>query len=255
MQDYQIAAQLFSCRDTLKTLEDIKATLTRLAANGFKAVQVSGMGPIAEADLVAMCADLDLTICATHEPSDQILTDIDAVIARLTALKCPYTAYPYPRDVDLSDQAQVHDLAAKLETAAQAMKAAGLGLAYHNHAHEFIRHGGKTVLDILFDDAPTLIGEIDTHWVQAGGANPTTRRTKLAGRMPIVHLKDFTINESIERAFAVIGEGNLEWHSIIPALEAGAVSGTSSSRITAMVKDPVDCLTRSRNFLVENFCK
>lgn len=255
MQAHQIAAQLFSCRETLKTPEDIAATLTRLADNGFKAVQISGMGPIAQADLVALCKERGLTICATHEPALTILNETQTSIDRLKALECQYTAYPHPKDVDVHDEAQVHQLAADLEAAAQAFKAAGLGLAYHNHANEFVTHNGKTVLDIIYDEAPTLIGEIDTHWVQAGGANPTTWCTKLAGRMPIVHLKDFAIAGHNERVFAVVGEGNLEWHSIIPALEAGGTEWYIIEQDNCYGEDPVDCLTRSRNFLVENFCK
>ena len=44
----QVAAQLYTLRDHLKTPEDMKKTLKRVHEIGFQAVQLSGLGPIAE---------------------------------------------------------------------------------------------------------------------------------------------------------------------------------------------------------------
>ena len=52
MKVTQLAAQLFTCRDILKTPAEIAATLRRVRAVGYQAVQVSGMAPIAEDELL-----------------------------------------------------------------------------------------------------------------------------------------------------------------------------------------------------------
>jgi hypothetical protein len=70
MKMEQVALQLYTLRDHLKSSEDIRATLKRVAAVGYRAVQVSGMGPIAEKELSQILEGEGLTLVATHEPSD-----------------------------------------------------------------------------------------------------------------------------------------------------------------------------------------
>ena len=83
--------------------------------------------------------------------------------------------------------------------------------------------------------------EIDVHWVQRGGLDPVRTLQKYAGRTAMVHLKDYRIGELPESAFglldtgdfmgfmaefknvvqfAEVGEGNLDFPSIIPAAQA-----------------------------------
>jgi sugar phosphate isomerase/epimerase len=88
MKVTQLAAQLFTCRDILKTPAEIAATLRRVRAVGYQAVQVSGMGPIAEDELLRILDGEGLVCCATHEPGDKILNDPQAVVERLQKLRC-----------------------------------------------------------------------------------------------------------------------------------------------------------------------
>ncbi|MFW5752523.1 MAG: sugar phosphate isomerase/epimerase family protein [Planctomycetota bacterium] len=249
-----IAAQLYTVREYLTTPEDVRHSLRTLADAGFSAVQVSGMKAAVEpAELKAWCGDLGLTICATHEPGAAIVEQTDAVIARLQALGCTYTAYPHPH-VALDTEAAVHELAAQLETAAAAFASAGLALGYHNHALEFRRFGDRTALDILYAEAPSMIGEIDTFWVQRGGADPVAWCERLAGRMPIVHLKDAAILEDKGCcSFCEVGSGNLDWGRIIAALRAGGCQWYIIEQ-DQTPGDPFASLARSREFLVTNYC-
>ena len=83
------------------------------------AVDVEDVGAVereggdAEADLVRLCRENGLTICATHEPSQEILDQPEASIARLQRLGCKLTAYPYPGGIDLMAE---HHLAGLLAT-------------------------------------------------------------------------------------------------------------------------------------------
>ena len=51
MRRKQIAAQLYTLREFLKTPEDIAISLKKVKKIGFDAVQVSGLGPIDAAEL------------------------------------------------------------------------------------------------------------------------------------------------------------------------------------------------------------
>lgn len=218
----QVAAQLYTVRDHLKTPAGIAKSLKKVRAIGYEAVQISALGPIDEAELLKMLAGEGLTCCATHEPSLEILNETDKVIERLQKLGCPYTAYGWPEGIDFNQPEHVTTLIRQLDAAGAAMAKAGQVLTYHNHALEFVHYQGKPVLDAIFanTDPRHLQAELDTYWVQAGGGNPVTWCQKLKGRLPLLHIKDYGCAADGKAFFAEIGRGNLEWSEIIAAAQA-----------------------------------
>lgn len=256
MKIAQVAATLYTLRAHLQTPAEIAASLKKVAGIGYHAVQVSGMGPIPEADLVHLCRDHGLTICATHEKSDRILREPRQVVARLQALGCRHTAYPYPAGYTLATLDEVKDLAAKLNAAGQVLAEAGLTLSYHNHQIEFRRVAGQTALALLYEltDPRYLQGELDTYWVQVGGGEPTDWCKRLQGRLPLLHLKDYAVTAPDNQiAMAEIGHGNLNWPAIIAAAEQ---SGCAWFIVEQDVcpGDPFDSLRQSFEFIQAKLC-
>lgn len=249
----QVAAQLYTCRDLLKTPADIAVTLRRLREVGYTAVQVSGMGPIPEEELNTILDGEGLVCCATHEGSDRILNETAQIIERLQKLRCSYTAYPFPAGVDFTSETSVDGLIAKLETAGAAMAAAGITLCYHNHNHEFRKLGGKTILDRIYDNTNPkhLQGEPDTFWVQYGGADNVEWCEKLAGRLPLLHIKDYETNSENSHAFCEIGKGNLNFKKIIAAAEKSGCKWFIVEQDTCP-GDPVDSLRQSFEYIQAN---
>jgi sugar phosphate isomerase/epimerase len=250
MKKSQIAAQLFTLRDFLKAPEDIAVSLRKVKQIGYDAVQVSGMGPVAEEELVKILDDEGLVCCATHEPGKKIVSETAAVIERLNKLNCKYTAYPFPHKIPASE-AEALGIAEELEKAAVAMAAAGQVLTYHNHATEFAKFGSRTMLDIFYDEAPHLQGELDTFWVQHGGGNPVSWIKKLSGRLPLLHLKEFGVLDNKITMYH-IGGGNLEWDKIIPAADEAGVEWFIVEQDNCLI-DPFESLKLSFDYLVSNF--
>jgi len=254
MKSHQIAAQLYTCRDILKTPSDISKTLHRLREVGYTAVQVSGMGPIAEEELVKILEDEGLICCATHEPSVQILDAPQVVIERLKKLNCSFTAYPHPKDVNFEDLDAINAWIQRLDASAVALAQAGLTLCYHNHHTEFRKVGGKTILSRIYDEAPHIQGEPDTYWVQYGGGDNVAWCERLQGRLPLIHLKDYRITEKNEPTYCEIGAGNLDFSKIIPAAEKAGCQWFIIEQ-DECPGDPVDSLAQSFRYLVKNHCK
>jgi sugar phosphate isomerase/epimerase len=218
----QVALQLYTLRDHLKTPADIRQTLHKVKAIGYPAVQVSGMGPITEAELVEILQVEGLVLCATHEPSDQIRQNPEKVVERLKKLGCRHTAYPYPAGVDWAKPADVESLVADLDRSGAVLRQAGQVLSYHNHAVELMPFQGATALEYIYGktDPKNLQGEIDTYWIQHGGGDPVAWCARLKGRLPLLHLKDYTVKPDGQATFAAIGAGNLNWPAILSAAEA-----------------------------------
>lgn len=220
----QVAIQLYTLRDFCKTAADFAATMKKVREIGYTAVQISGVGPIPEAELVAMCKAEGLTICATHEPSLKILDEPEAVIARLQKLGTKLTAYPFPNGIDFNNAEQIDALIKKLDAVGAKFRAAGLKLGYHNHAHEFYRPaGGPCFLERVYAETSpeNIVAELDTYWVQRGGGDVVDWVARMKGRQPFIHLKDYKVNASGEPSFCEIGAGTLPFKRIIAEAEAG----------------------------------
>ncbi len=256
MKVSQIAAQLYTCRDLLKTPTDIAATLKRVRAVGYTAVQVSGMGPIAEEELNTILDGEGLVCCATHENGDAIPREPAKVIERLKRLRCTLTAYPYPAGVDMTDPESLGSLIADLDAAGALMAAEGITLTYHNHGIEFVQTHGVTALDRIYNetDPAHLQGEPDTYWIHYGGGENVAWCNKLTGRLPMIHLKDYKFTAENQPTYCEIGAGTLDFAAIIPAAEAAGCQWFIVEQDTTP-GDPVDSLRQSFEYLTNHFYK
>ena len=221
MKPAQVAAQLYTVRDFCKTASALAATAGRIRAIGYEAVQLSGLGPIPEHEIVKIMAGEGLVICATHEPAAVILDQPERAIESLQKLGCRLTAYPYPQGVDFGDADSVTTLVRKLDAAGARFRAAGLTLGYHNHDIEFLKFQGAPVLDYIYahTDPRNLVGELDTYWVHFGGGDCVEWCRKLRGRLPFIHLKDYAITRERQPIFCEIGAGTLPFKRIIAEAE------------------------------------
>ena len=249
MDKNSIAAQLYTLREYLKTPEDIFETLKRVRKMGYNAVQVSGMGPIAPDKLKKMVDELGLKICATHISYDRLKDDLDAVIEEHKLWNCDYIglgAVPSSFRYSLQGYKEFLD---EVSVIVKKIYDNGLKFIYHNHSFEFEKFNGTTALDYLFDNSdPKAFGfELDTYWVQCGGANPVNWIKKVKGRMQVVHFKDMAIKEN-NQVYAEIGEGNLDWPEIIKACRETGVKWYAVEQDVCL-RDPFESLEMSIRYL------
>lgn len=255
MRINQVAAQLYTVREFMKTPADIAASLRKIKQIGYPAVQLSGLGPISEAELVKLLKDSGLVACATHESGDEILNRPQAVAEKLKALGCMQTAYPYPSGVKMDTLDDVKTFAKQLNAAGKVLREAGITLSYHNHSIEFRRLQGKLFLDVIYaeTDPRNLQGEIDTYWVQHGGGDSEDWCRKLRGRLPLLHMKDYGVNEKSQPTFFEIGYGNLNWKPIVAAADEAGCEWYIVEQDTC-AGDPFDSLKMSFEYIRGTLC-
>ena len=253
MQISQVAAQLYTLREFTKAPADIAKTLEKVAQIGYQAVQLSALGPIEETELVQMCRDQGLTICATHEPAAQIINEPEKVAEHLHQLSCKYTAYPHPANVDLSSAKSVDQMIEGLDKAGEVLAKSGLTLCYHNHSMEFRKLEGQTIWERIFANTrpENLAAEPDTYWVQHGGADPVAVCRSLANRLPLIHLKDYAVSADNQPMYCEIGAGNLDFPAIIAAAQAGGCQWFIVEQDTTP-GDPFDSLRQSFEYIRAN---
>lgn len=225
-----LAAQLYTIRQHTQTRDDFARSMSKIREIGYRAVQVSAIGDISDADVKQIADDNGLRICNTHTLLDRLQNDLDAVIAQHQLWDCRHIAIgsmpaPFRESVDGYKR-----FAALGSQIGERLAAADMTFSYHNHSFELVKFGGRAGLEILFDESDPryLQAEMDTYWIQHGGGDPAAWIKRLAGRMPVVHLKDMVMlpgapGERPQQAMAEVGEGNMNFPDILAACRRAGV--------------------------------
>jgi len=226
----KIAAQLYTVRDFTKTPDDIKQTMAKVAAIGYESVQLSALGPMDPAELRDVCDANGLSICSTHISFDRMQDDLPGVIADHEIYGCKYPGIGGMGGRYPASEENYRQFARDASEVGLKLQEAGMTFVYHNHSQEFQHFGASGAeqrrgMDILFDDSDP-VGfqfELDTYWVQHGGASPVAWINKCAGRLPVIHFKDMRIKGDRTQYYCEVGQGNLDWPGILAACEAANV--------------------------------
>ena len=206
-----------------------------------------------------MLDEYGLKCIATHRPWDRLRDNLAAEIAFHKTLGCDYAAIGgIGSNTHEQTYAGYRKWLADARPIVDGLKAEGIRFGHHNHAREFFRPdpAGATLLDIIIDEGGAdLMTELDLFWIQHAGANPISTVGRCAGRVPVIHLKDKRVdnpNNNNEISIAAIGEGCMDWPSIIPACEKAGVDWYGIEQDTCD-RDPFDCLRSSYDYFQRTF--
>ena len=250
----EIGVQFYTLRDYCKNLDDFAETLKKVADIGYKNIQVSGVCDYEPEWLKENLDKNGLKCVVTHTPPAQLKEDVAKVCRNHDIINCDYVGLGF-HDFSISRENLTYkDFYNEYVDIIKAVKANGKYFMHHNHAKEFIKFDGKNVLEHLVEDfAPDEAGIIlDTFWVQAAGGDPAQWIEKLAGRIPVIHLKDYAFSDTFknfEDNIAVVGEGNINFDRVFKAAQNSGVKYMMVEQDECHGENPFDCITRSYKYL------
>ncbi len=246
-----IGAQAYTVRAYTQTERDFRITMGRIAAIGYRAVQLSAIGPIDPKIIREICDENGLDIVLTHTNPERVLTDTEGVIKEHEILGCDYIGLGSMPDRYRSAD-WLPQFAKDYLTPAKKIRDAGKLLMYHNHNFEWEKlPDGKTMWEILLDSMPAeCMGvTLDTYWVQAAGADVYHWIEVLQDRIPCVHLKDMAV-KGFEQRMAAVGEGNMDFPKILALLaRLGKTKHLLVEQDNCYGDSPFACLKRSYDYL------
>lgn len=246
--------------------------LKKLAEMGFHCVEISQIPMTAEnvAGIKKACDEFGITIAACTAalepmmpgmPGEFLVSDFDKIVADCKTLDCKFLRIGMLPMTCMGNKDKVLDFVIRADKMAEKLASYGIELYYHNHHVEFEKYDGEYLLDIIKNNTKHMGFELDVHWLQRGGVNPIEYIKSYAGRVTLLHLKDYRIGqmkmpESNDMSkfmaafanvvqFAEVGEGNLPMKEII---ETGLASGSKYFLIEQddqYGRDPFDCLATS----------
>ena len=251
----EIGAQLFTVRESCKTLEDLSETLKKVSEIGYKNVQLSGICPFPAEWMREELRKNGLRCTVTHVPKDDLLGNLNQVVADHKTFGCDNIGlglYKFLSEDDVDYEAFL----ATFKPVAEGLKARGALFNYHCHHTEFRKlSDGKTVVEHLMQDfsEDTLRFIPDTFWIQAAGGDPAEWISRLKGRIPNIHLKDYCFRPWLETKFsnyfAPVGEGNINFDRVFVAAEEAGTEVMYVEQDKCYGEDPFACLKRSYDYL------
>lgn len=215
---------LFSLREQIKTESAFLATASQLKEMGYSYLQFSG-APF-DAEMVARVSrESEMPVYLTHVPMERILHDTERLMEEHALFGCHNIGLgAMPKDA-IVDEALCKGTIADLNEAGEKMKKNGFHFFYHHHHFEFFKHNGQTVFDYMIENAPAINFTVDTYWLQYGGVDVADFIGRLNGRIECVHLKDYTIDYSVDEAgkgsfkprFCPVGDGTIDFQAAVAA--------------------------------------
>ena len=215
----RIGVQLYTLRRLAG--QDLDGTLSAVAKLGYKEVETAGYYNKTPADFRRSLDAAGLTAPSAHVGIEVLETGLPAQLEVCSTIGHKWLVVPSlpGRFRTEAGYKQVGEILGK---AAAGAKAAGVRIAFHNHAEEFAPIGGSTGMDLILQSAPAEVAaELDVYWIVKAGGDPFAFIDKYSKRVKMLHLKDATA--APERAMREVGSGTIDWPRLLPRAEAAGV--------------------------------
>lgn len=231
---YTPGAQLYSVADLLK--KDFTGTLSKLAAMGYRQVELTDLHGKTAAEWKKALSDAGLTPVSIHHSVATLEKDLTGALSFANTLTLSYIICAAPRAAVASaptlDEWKAN--VAFLDRVGSECATAGIRFGYHNHNVEFARHrinprrNTTGFLEIMTETNPDFVTwELDCGWTAAAGVDPIGLLSRNRNRFALLHVKDVAKdqvpNYTLEIKPAPIGQGRLDWATIFAAAKFSGV--------------------------------
>ena len=210
-----IGAQLYTIRDYTKDRENLMESFKKLSEIGYTYAQASAMDHLAPEDIKEAGEKYNIKITGDHYSFAKMTEDSKAVADLHKIFGC-YEPGVGGLPVEARDSKEgILDFMKKANKIADVFAAEGMMFTYHNHAFEFVKVEGKTIMDYILENANKNFKlMVDVYWLSVAGINPVKFLNEHKDMIGGVHYKDLkVVNNGPE--ICEVGEGNLDWDLIV----------------------------------------
>ena len=177
--------QLYSVRDAME--KDVESTLAKVAKIGYKYVEFAGFYGHSAEEIKGWLDKYGLVCTGAHYSYEEIFNDTDACIEYLNVIGCDLIIVSW---YVFTKESEIDLLRENIDAIRPKLDAAGITLAYHNHAHELkMADDGFTAFPWL-ECRTDIRFEVDTYWAFVAKTDPVKVLERLGDRLCAIHLKD-----------------------------------------------------------------
>lgn len=236
--DCKIGVQLYSFRNDLD--RDLPGTLARVRDLGIRCIEPYSLHGLTPEALRAEFDKAGLEVISFHMPREIYMGPPEEAvrIAKTLGAKQVGVAWLKESENDAVDEPKFMAAAERLNGMCEAARAADMKVFYHTHGYEFHEGDPEGKLFERFVNAldpECVVLQLDVYWVAFAAQDPVQLLRKYGERTWSLHVKDMAQSMQgapfdgskwtglTDEAFAVIGEGKLDWPALLEAAEASAV--------------------------------
>ncbi|MGG1515298.1 sugar phosphate isomerase/epimerase [Paenibacillus oryzisoli] len=246
-----IGLQLYTLRDDMA--RDMEGTLRHVAKIGYEGVEFAGYYNMPADKLKGLLDELGLKAFGSHISLQRFRDDLQGEIDYLKTIGATYAICPWLDSSTLETAEQWQTLIDELATIAGKVKEQGLSFLYHNHAFEFqVNVNDQFAFDAIYATSSDINVEMDVCWVKFAGQDPLAYIAKYAGRLPLVHFKDFTKDAEGKLVTLELGLGEVPLNDVIKEAEKAGVEWLVVEQDHCQ-KAPLTSIENSFNWVKENY--
>lgn len=259
MGEIKVGIQLYSVSEYME--KDMDKTLGEVKAMGYDYVEFAGYFDKSAKEIKALLDKHKLECISIHRGLNRFFDNEQFEMEYIKVLGAKYCVIPWYEVSKLAGSEGWSDTVEKFTKHGEAMKANGIKLLYHNHSFEFNKFEGKYLLDWIYETiSQDLIDpEFDTCWVRFAGEEPCKFIEKFAGRVDVLHLKDFTCEKfpkgpvyDLEEngfVFKPCGYGIMDFKSILASAEKAGTKYVIVEQDMHPERDAMEDIRLSREYL------
>jgi sugar phosphate isomerase/epimerase len=210
----RIGVQLYTIRDALTA--DLDGSLARVAAIGYREVELAGYRSHTVAEFKAALDRHGLAAPSTHIAMERVRDELPRVLDEAHQLGHKFVVCPNIADekAGLDGYRQAADV---LNHAGEIAGRSGISIGYHNHESELAPIGGVRPYDVMLErtDPRLVTMEMDIFWLVKGGGDPLAYFRKYPGRFRMVHVKD--MDGTPAKTMVDVGKGVIDWKKLFEA--------------------------------------
>ena len=189
MKKFNVGLQLYTLRNEME--QDFEGTLKAVKEMGYDYVEFAGFNGKSADEVKEIVDRVGLNAISVHQGTQLFEETGEKAIEYLAEVGVKYCAIPWFNLENFTDNWEKS--MESFKNYSKALKEKGIQLLYHNHDFEFNKVDGEYIIDRLYTElsADEICPEFDTCWVHYAGEDPCEYLEKYAGRVDVLHLKDY----------------------------------------------------------------
>lgn len=221
----KVGVQIYSLRKHLTDDKGVAKVFDYLNSVGSEVVELATMPKMTADSIADISRASNVAVVSTHSSFDDIVNNLDALIAEHKAYGAEYIGIGSIPPKYLFTKRSVRKFCKLFNIAQEKAEKHGLNMIYHNHAFEFLKFRKKKIYDIMLEEfSPNVKMCLDCYWAYAGGQNVEELIAKIGNRLAILHCKDLPNGGKVNGyRMCAVGDGVLDYKKYIKAgQEVGA---------------------------------
>ncbi len=268
-----VGIQVYGLRDLLEnTPENFKDVMQKVKDLGYDGVELAGLYGLEPEFVKKTLDEVGLVPISAHVAFQEMMDDIDKVIADYSVIGVKYLVMPYmAEEYRPANPEGFKEFLPLLNEVGEKIHKAGMTFLYHNHDFEFVKlENGKWGYDEMFDSIPSenLQSELDTCWCDVATGEAPEFVKKYTNRIPVVHLKDYIKKGEVKNMYKLIGIeeeesdgdtgyfgfrpvgfGQMIWEPVLEAAIEANANWVIVEQDEHYELEPLECARRSREYL------